>query len=120
MCNSEAFSNYSGVDDPEAVATIKDYISSGWLQEYPDESGLAEIVGGTPVYSSFACICKELPDGMCKRHIIMDSKRSGVMAASKKQYKSVLLIASSQPADGVELPVLDASDAYWNVPLHPG
>ena len=61
----------------------------------------------------------------------MDSKQSGVTAASTKQYRAVLprqtdlvhdilsLQSECRAAEAVYLMVLDAEDAYWQIPLHP-
>ena len=61
----------------------------------------------------------------------MDSKRSGVTDASKKQFRAVLprqtdlmsdtleLLAQAQQAEAVFYMVLDAVDAYWQLLLHP-
>ena len=59
----------------------------------------------------------------------MDSKRSGVTAASKRQYRAVLprhtdlmqgvlqLMSTARPAEGVWFMVQDAVDAYWQMLL---
>ena len=61
----------------------------------------------------------------------MDSKASGVTAASRKQYRAVLprqtdlmqgtlqLQSMAKPAESVWYLVQDAVDAYWQVLLHP-
>ena len=90
-CDPDSFHNYSGVeDDPEALAILDGYIRNGWLAEFPTMSELTSYVGGTPVLSKFACITKQRADNTLKRRIIMDSKKSGVTAATKKQYRAVL------------------------------
>ena len=60
----------------------------------------------------------------------MDSKKSMVTEASNKYYKSVLpritdgisnvlaLQAGARDAETVRLLVLDAEDAFWQIPLH--
>ena len=90
---------------------------------------LATYVGGPPILSKFACITKQRADGTLKRRIIMDSKRSGVTAASKRQYRAVLprhtdlmqgvlqLLSTAQPAESVWFMVQDAVDAYWQMLL---
>ena len=81
--------------------------------------------------NKFACILKTKLDGTTKRRITMDSKQSMVTAASRKQYKASLpratdlisdilaLLAAAKPEEQVEAMVLDAEDAFWQVPLHP-
>ena len=90
---------------------------------------LARYVDGAPILSKFACITKQRADGTLKRRIIMDSKRSGVTAASKCQYRAVLprhtdlmqgvlqLQPTAQPAEEVWFMVQDATDAYWQMLL---
>ena len=70
------------------------------------------------------------PDGTMKHRTIMDSRRSGVTAASKKMYRAVLprhtdmvhdildLLSKAKPAEDIDLLVLDAVDAFWQIPLH--
>ena len=125
------FQNYVGVEsDPEALAIIDEYVSRGWLKEFDSHQSLSDYLGDEPVFSKFACICKSRADGTVKRRIIMDSKRSMVTEASRKQYKSVLpcvtdlltdvlaLQAGARDAETVRLLVLDAEDAFWQIPLH--
>ena len=66
-----------------------------------------------------------------KRRYINDTEVLGVTACTRRQYKAVLprqadlvpdtlsLTADAQSAGIVMLLVLDAPDAYWQVPLHP-
>ena len=125
------FANYLGVEtDPEALAILENYIHRGWLSAFDSAEALAEHVGGQPIFNKFACIVKQRMDGSTKRRIIMDSKRSSVTAASKKMYKAILpratdlvtdvlsLKSEASPSDGIDLLVLDAEDAFWQVPLH--
>ena len=84
-----------------------------------------------PVFKKFTCIVKTKADGTVKYRIITDSKQSGVTAATSKQYRSVLpretdlvhdilsLLVGRRDAESVLLKVLDAEDAFWQVPLHP-
>ena len=131
VTNHETFTNYTGVENsPDAVAIIDDYIRQNWLQEFSSLADLRAFVGGEPILNKFACISKERPDGTMKHRIIMDSRRSGVTAASKKMYRAVLprhtdmvhdileLLSKAQPAEDIEMLVLDAVDAFWQVPLH--
>ena len=125
-----AFVNYRGVeDDPAALAIIDEYIQKGWLYECDSHDALTEFVGGEPVLNKFACVVKQKPDGSLKHRIIMDSKQSMVTAASRKVYKAVLpratdlindvaaLIDSCDAKEEVEAFVLDADDAFWQIPL---
>ena len=131
-CDYDAFRNYGGVeDDPEALAILEGYVQQGWLSEFASLAELETYVQGRPILSKFACISKERPDGSIKRRIIMDSKASGVTAASRKQYRAVLprqtdlmqgtlhLQSLAKPAEAVWYLVQDAVDAYWQVRLQP-
>ena len=112
------------------LARLSNYIPLR-LAEYRDEYEVKQAVGGRPVINKFACVLKARLDGTMKRRIICDSKRSGVTAASRKMYKSVLprqtdlltdvltLQAGARDNEHVMLFVLDAEDAYWQIPLSP-
>ena len=88
-------------------------------------------MGGDPVLNKFACVMKARLDGTVKRRIIMDSKRSLVTEASRKSYRAVLpratdlvhdildLMATADSPEDLDILVLDAKDAFWQVPLHP-
>ena len=61
----------------------------------------------------------------------MDSIRSGVTASSRKQYRQELprqtdlltdvlwLMANIRSGEGIVFLVVDAEDAYWQIPLYP-
>ena len=128
----DSFRNYCGVEsDQLALETIQGYIGKGWIKEFATLQQLADHVGGRPTLSKFACIVKDRADGLQKRRIILDVAESGVMEASKNTYKSSLprqtdllsdirsLQSEARPAEAVELFVLDAEDAFWQIPLHP-
>ena len=130
--NPDSFANYKGVeDDPDALAIVEGYISNGWLREFDTLEELTVFVDGPPILNKFACISKTRLDGTVKRRIIMDSKKSLVTDASKKQYKAVLpratdlitdflaCLSESQPGDELDGFVCDADDAFWQVPLDP-
>ena len=128
----ESVSNYTGVeDDPAALDILNGYIERGWLKEFDSLSELSEFVGGNSILNKCACISKERQDGTVKRRIIVDAKRSQVIAASRKQYKSVLplqtdlssdvlaLLSLCMEGERIALFVCDAEDAYWQIPLNP-
>ena len=101
----------------------------GWLYECYSHDALTEFVGGEPVLNKFACVVKQKPDGSLKHRIIVDSKQSMVTAASRKMFKAVLpratnlindivaLVDSCGDKEEVEAFVLDADDAFWQIPL---
>ena len=113
------------------MKVIESYIANGWLEEHDSLESLTAAVGGTPIFNKFACLTKVRSDGTCKRRIIMDARRSGVTASSRKMYKAVLprqtdlvqdtlrLLSGAKDAESVDYMVLDADDAFWQVPLHP-
>ena len=123
---------YSGVEsDPNTLAILFDYVKNDWVNEFSTLAELEQFVRGQPVFNKFACIVKEKPDGSKKYRIIMDSKLSGVTAASSKQDRSELplqtdiindimaLMGNCKTAEAMALLVLDAESAFWQVPLHP-
>ena len=111
-----------GIDEDEwlVVESFRGELS----QHFDTWEELRDAVGGTPIINKFACILKTKLDGSIKRRIIMDSKRSGVTAASRKMYKATLpratdlvadnlaLQAAASPGEEVESMVLDAEDAF--------
>ena len=131
----DSFSNHGDVDQDEvALDIINGYIKRGWLAEFSTYEQLQQYVGGTPILNKFACLLKEKWDTttgqwITKRRLIMDSKRSFVKEASNREYKSILprvhdaasdvmaLMNDAQPEQNVQMLVLDASEAYWNIPL---
>ena len=68
---------------------------------------------------------------MTKHRLILDFKRSGISARTRKTHRVVLprvsdavhdalsLAAAAEPEHDGELFVLDFTDAFWHVPLHP-
>ena len=128
----ELFRNYASVEsDSDAMAIIQQYVSNGWLKSFGTHEALERFVGSPAILNRFACIVKERTDGTIKRRIIMDSKQSGVTNATRKQYRAELprqtdlmhslmsLLDGCQEAENVTMLVLDAADAYWQVPLDP-
>ena len=90
--------------------------------------------GEPHILNKFACRKKEKWDAnkdewVVKRRLIMDSKRSNVKEASNKEYRSILprvhdagndimtLLDSATESEQVQMLVLDATEAFWNIPL---
>ena len=131
----DSFVNHGDVDDDdEAVDIINGYIDRGWLREFGSYDELAAYVKGKPILNKFACLRKERWDASAKkwttkRRLIMDSKSSQVKEASNKAYRSILprvfdachdvmaLLDQTDESEHVEMMVLDACEAFWNVPL---
>ena len=73
----------------------------------------------------------KIKNGKTKKRVILDCKQSGVSRKTKRRYKVSLpkitdvvrdilvLLASRCQDEGIELFILDFSDAFWNVPLSP-
>ena len=141
-CDCDTFLNHGCLDnDPDAVAIISEYVDKGFLHRCGSLEECKKFLGGAdPILNKFACIEKykwvdATGEWKVKRRIIMDSLRSGVKAASRRQYKSVLpritdAIASLIKAmkecaempmseEEVEQFVIDATDAFWELGLRP-
>ena len=123
-------------DDKEAVDTIMEYVRKGYLKSFPTLASCESFLGEKPVLSKFACLTKDRFDPATngwktKRRIILDSKESNVKAASAREFRSVLprvidvvhdtlaCINDQSDSEPLEYMVLDASDAFWEVPLDP-
>ena len=140
LCTDWADANNHGPieDDPEVCKTFKDLVEKRFLHSCDSYEECVRFLGEEPVLNKFACIyrhkwSKSLAKWVIKRRVIMDSKRSGVKAASSRSFKSVLpritdavasLMNSMDDAKqavniGVEQFVIDAEEAFWMNPLHP-
>ena len=132
------FSNHGNLeDDDEAVNTIMGYVDAGYLHSCDTFEECVEFLGGhKPILNKFACIAKEKFDPasqtwITKRRIIMDSKRSRVKDASSRKFKSVLpritdavfslltMLENKEDHEDCEQFVIDATDAFWELGLHP-
>ena len=81
--------------------------------------------------NKFACIVKQREHGTTNRPITVDSIASGVTECTRRQYRAALprqsdlmadvliLLDDCKDAESILLFVLDADDAYWQVPWHP-
>ena len=136
----DTFTNHGDLeDDPEVVATFKEFVDKGYLKSCSTLEECREFLNGElPILNKFACILKykwddESSEWKVKRRIIMDSLRSGVKDASTRKFKSVLprvtdavsaLLAALDDCKhmtgvSAEQFVIDATDAFWEVGLHP-
>eukprot|EP00971_Amphidinium_carterae_P241632 4798002-Amphidinium_carterae.1 len=68
--NQAAFEN-----DSEAKDTVRNYIRAGFLKSYPSMAAAEMSLGRAPVLSRFAVLSKER-DGIIKKRLILDAKRS--------------------------------------------
>lgn len=132
------FTNHGQLeDDQEAMTTIQSYIDKGYLKSFESLQACTEFLGTLPALSKLACLSKDRFDAtsrtrITKRRVILDSKESNVKSASSRQFRAVLpgvidavgdamaLLDDIDDDDiGVEHLVLDASDAFWDLILHP-
>ena len=139
------FNNHGNLDDdPEVAKTFADLVDKGYLHSCDSLEECQEFLGGElPILNKFACLTKhkwcETRGWVKKTRIIMDSLRSGVKGASTRKYKSVLpritdaigsLMTGMDTCQmeqgehlndpmGAEQFVIDATDAFWELGLHP-
>jgi len=114
-------------DDDDAMKQIFDYEAKGWIERFTREQ-LQERFGQDFVVSNFCVLEKK---GGKKKRLIMDLKQSGMSARTRKTHRVVLprisdavqdallLASTAAPSDEFEFLVLDFTDAFWHVPLHP-
>ena len=86
--------------------------------------------GAAPILSKICFIVKER-DGVVKKRMILDTKKSGLKHCSAKHQRVLLprlldaiskginLMSSCGEGESTEWLVLDFSDAFWQVPLDP-
>ena len=132
----DTFENHGHLDDnQEAVDMIYGFADKGFLHRCKTLDECISYLGGQqPVLSKFACLSKTKFDANSgkmrhKLKVIMDSKRSGVKAASARKFKAVLpritdaihaaldLLDSRESGELLEFLVVDAEDAFWQLPL---
>ena len=134
-----SFTNHGSLeDDADTMETFKELVDKKYLKRFNSYEECKEYLGAEPILNKFACLKKwkwvaATGSWKLKKRIIMDSNRSGVKAASRKSYKSVLprvtdavtslLHAlddnSGNPGEDTEQFVIDATDAFWELGLHP-
>ena len=132
----DAFTNYGAFDSyPHDREMILDFVKKGWLKAFESLEDCRDFLGADPVLNPFAIIEKAKwnshtgkPD--VKYRMIMDAKKSMVKEASNKEFRSLLprmsdaitsileLLDGLSPEESVALMVLDATDAFWQIPLH--
>ena len=126
--------------NPDAKELVHDMVrQKGWLASFNSHQQCERFVGGPFVLSKFAMLVKEKwsdtsQSWVKKNRFIMDGKSTGVTSCSHKSYKTVLPRVSEAAFNLLELShkarrhrqhfqviqlVLDATDAFWNVPLSP-
>ena len=131
------FTNHGNIEeDGEAMGIIQGYIDKGYLRAFNSLQECEAYLGAKPILSKFACLSRERYDAVSgewktKRRVILDSKASDVKSASSRQYRTVLprimdavndvmhLMDKADRQQQLEHLVLDASDAFWELILHP-
>ncbi len=117
-------------DEEFAQAMFRDYEAKGFVRGFDSADDLEAFLGEEPVLSRVHVLTKERL-GKTKRRLILDCKRSGLTDASRKAERALLpravdvvddilsLECDAAAGEGVQILVLDFSDAFWQIPLHP-
>lgn len=124
--------NYTSVDDdPAAGPEVERLIETGFVQAFSTHDELSKWLGGPPHLSKLGMITKE-KDGRVKRRLILDCKESGVNRLARSGGRLILprvsdivddalylMSQSTGPDQQIEWLILDFTDWFYNVPLHP-
>ena len=124
-------SNYSSVDaDDMATPEVDRLIATGFVKAMKDYGQFETWLGGRPHFSKLGMITKE-KDGRIKRRLILDCRQSGVNERATKGGKLILprisdtvddalyLMKNCSEDQQIEWLILDFTDWFFNVPLHP-
>jgi len=128
----DTFVNYEGVDqDQSAWDEIMALHSKGMIAKFDSYDDLVKELGARPVISRVG-IVEKISSGKLKRRVIVDSAQSGVSGNTSKPERVVLprlldvinnvlfqLAHNSDAKRSTELLVLDFSNAFFIIPLHP-
>jgi hypothetical protein len=133
--NIDNFNNYAGVDEnPIATDEIELRLMQGHLKAFDTALELQDFVGATtalPVILSKIGIITKLRAGKMKHRMILDTKAALIKYVSRKGQRVILprlldailqalrLMGDCQEGEGVEWMVLDFTDAFWQIRLHP-
>jgi hypothetical protein len=132
ITDPEEFVNYAGIDqDESAWEEIQGLLSKDRVAEFGSYEAVVEYLECRPTLSRVGII-EKFTAGKVKRRVIVDSKASGVSSGARKSERIVLprlldvindslyqLGHANQLGSSTELFVLDFSDAFFIVPLHP-
>ncbi|CAK9014935.1 unnamed protein product [Durusdinium trenchii] len=125
--------NYTSVDNDEAAGPeVNRLISTGFVRAFDSLPEFRTWLGGDPHLSKLGMITK-VRDGKVKRRLILDCKESGVNGRAKKSHRLILPRATDvvedalkllenckdEPEATIEWLILDFTDWFFNVPLHP-
>ena len=123
--------NYSSVEQDEAAGPeIQRLIATGFVKSFNNYKHFEDWLGAKPHLSKMGMITKE-KEGRIKRRLILDCKESGVNRKAQKGGKLTLprisdavedalhLMHKTEPGQQAEWLILDFSDWFFNIPLHP-
>eukprot|EP00435_Cladocopium_sp_Y103_P025927 s1750_g6.t1 len=123
--------NYTSVDeDPMAEPEVQRLIATGFVWATKDYQEFVTRIDGRPHFSKLGMITKE-KDNKIKRRLILDCKESGVNLTAAKGGRLTLpratdavddalqLMRLAKPGQSIEWLVLDFTDWFFNIPLHP-
>jgi hypothetical protein len=127
-----SFKNYSGVDDDEVAAQeIAHHIKQGHLLPFSSLDDLTSFLGGeAPILNKIGIISKTR-SGITKKRMILDTNASNIKEASATYqrvllprlldaiFQGLILFDKCTPEEDMEWFVLDFTEAFWQVPLHP-
>ena len=133
--NIEDFNNYAGVDEnPTATDEIELRLLQGHLKAFDTAIELEQFVGATkelPAILSKIGIITKMRAGKTKHRMILDTKAAFIKYVSRKGQRVILprlldailqalrLMGDCKTGEGVEWLVLDFTDAFWQIRLHP-
>ena len=128
---SEDLQKYKSVeDDPNAAGEVNKLLSTSFFDEFDSYKALVNAVNGEPVMSKLALITK-IQGEKLKLRLILDCLQSGVNAMTKQLERILLPMVMDIINDTLDLTtvlvkeevieylVLDYTDAFFRVPLHP-
>ena len=123
--------NYGSVDDDDmAEPEVDRLIATGFVKAFDNYNSFVTWLNGKPHLSKMGMITKE-KDGRTKRRLILDCKESRVNERARKGGKLILprvsdvvddtlyLMRQCTAGQQVEWLILDFTDWFFNVPLHP-
>ena len=123
--------NYGSVElDEAAEPEIQRLIATGFVRSFNNYKQFEQWLGGAPHLSKLGMITKE-KEGRIKRRLILDCKESGVNQKAQKGGRLILPRISDAVEDAMQLMhcttegqqaewlILDFSDWFFNIPLHP-
>lgn len=130
--DSSTHTNYSSVDSDETAGPeVQRLISTGFVYATKNLAEMEAMIGAKPKYSKLGMITKVNSEGRVKRRLILDCKESGINSLATKGGHLVLprisdviddtlrLMKDAEPGQEVEWLVLDFTDWFFNIPLHP-